>query len=660
MSFLNQGNTNWKFIGIVILVIGVILFGLWRPWESRETAERLEVKGQLEIVSTFTPVFNKECLEIDLKVRDYYLTGICQKPHLVASLIEIIGEEIEIKGRVKEVKAAVPSEEEPEILVTKTFEVIEIEEFVPPEIIRIMTETTVYELEEVITVHLKHYLRKSIFSFFNTENPICSIRAIEKKNEDWQELITWSPPGDCHQVPLAEIKPLHLSEEFGRFDWQLDLEPGEYRLKILYKLDDEEAWQEAYSNEFIVLSPRMPTIDSLEDCKVQIGSNREAREKFQRLAGLKIKWSDYTDFFLEETNIQYGFNRFPIFGGPLTVKLIRSKDGQLLHSYRIPDPREWVVFCEICPPDIECLSCPPPEFKKEGNFIPSLTIPLIAYQATYPDGRIEVIDTSGADIIELYEREKLSEWAFSEGEVPPGFRPGELLIRIDLSECMKKFCDKVAFEDDPFCVGQYYSPPTKIKGRVTDPQGNPVERAMILVQWEPIGQPITWKSDTIATLYSDENGEFALDRFRERFTDESRVPEGDYSISIRPASWSTPNLKGTYKQFTLRAGDMKTINVILEQSGSVAGIITDKKGNPITDALVYEIGFETPRYAVCEESRARDGVCELGTFVIPAMNPGDYRIGALVRVGGSSIDISPKPVKVELGKTSIVNFVFEE
>lgn len=126
-----------------------------------------------------------------LKVDSFYLKGVCEKPYLAVSLLGIIGEEIEVKGEVKEMEGV---------------EVIEVEEIIPPEIIKIATDTNRYRMEDKITLHLKHYLKKSVFSYFDTEKPTCAIKSIEKKDDgDWKELPDWSQPAECAQITFLVL-----------------------------------------------------------------------------------------------------------------------------------------------------------------------------------------------------------------------------------------------------------------------------------------------------------------------------------------------------------------------------------------------------------------------------------------------------------------------
>ncbi len=605
---------------IGILTIIIIVVGGWLILESEKIEKRVEIKGKLEMAEGI-PLFNKECLGNDFKIESFYLKGLCKKPFLAASLLGLLGEEVEAKGEAKEIAG---------------IKVIEVEEIIPPEIIIITTNTSQYRLGDKITIHLKHYLKKSVFSYFGTEKPVCAIKSIETKDGDWKELSTWSQPTDCVQITLKEIKPYHLSGEFSMFEWQHGLNPGQYRLKIAYKLAGEDDWKEVYSNEFIILKPELVT-----GCKVGRGYSGEAEKKFHKVVISKVEWTDYKSFSVKEMTLNYGYGPSPIFDeGPLVIKLI-SQNGEILKAFKTNDPREEIILIS-CDPGGYCPQ-PPPRFLQEGE--QSIINSLAFYLVSYPKDR-EFIEANDIKFIEFYEREKLPEWAFSGGEVFPGYKSGELLFRIDLSECMKKFCDEVALENDPSCVGEYYSPATAIKGKITDHQGKPVKNVRI-----DFGEKTTTRGCT-GSEYADENGSYTINECYQ--PPETKLIEGNYWLAIY--SPFKLNLKSESKEVNLKKGETKIVNISLRQCGSITGKITDKGGNPLTEAWVYEIGFETPRYKVCD----RADECELGTFVIPNLEPGDYKIGAFVKIDGKNIDIPPKQVKVELGKTTIVNFVFEK
>ncbi|MBU4299245.1 hypothetical protein KJ636_04335, partial [Patescibacteria group bacterium] len=259
---------NKTKILIGILIVGIVLISGWWIWKYKETGKRIEIKGKLEMIEEPPFLLDKECgdfVNTNFKVGSYYLKGVCKKYYLVASLLDIVGREIEVRGRVRVVEAAVPSEENPEVFVNKTFEVIEVEEITPPEIIMVVPDTNQYRAEDKISIHIKHYLKKSIFVSFGPEGFYCAIKSIEKKDRDgeWKEWL--SSDFDCDLINLKEIKPYHLSGEFNVVDWQpSSLEPGQYRFKITYKLAGEDDWKEVYSNEFIVLKEAGPGVKAIE------------------------------------------------------------------------------------------------------------------------------------------------------------------------------------------------------------------------------------------------------------------------------------------------------------------------------------------------------------------------------------------------------------
>ncbi len=599
-----------------ILVIIIITVGGWFVFKSKGIEKRIEIKGKLEIAEG-VPLFNKECMANDLKVDSFYLKGVCKKPYLAASLSGIIGEEIEVKGEAKEMEGV---------------KVIEVEEIIPPEIIMIATDTSRYRMEDKIILHLKHYLKKSVFSYFDTEKPTCAIKSIEKKDDgNWEELPNWSQPADCAQITLKETKPYHLSGEFSMFEWQPNLNPGQYRLKIGYKLTGEDEWKTVYSNEFIFLKPEV-----VSECKVErgYGYDREAEKKFHKVVISEVEWNNYKNFSVKEMTIRYGYEPSPIFDeGPLTIKLI-SRDGKILKAFRTNDPREVSIMCEMG------AHCPPSQLLEEGE--QTIINFLAFYLISYPKPR-EFVDANDIKFIEFYEREKLP---FPEGKAFPGYTPGELLLNLDLSECMKKFCDEVALENDPSCVGEYYSPSTVIKGKIIDHLGNPIKNVHI-----DFGEKTTTRGCS-GSEYTDGNGDYIINECYQPH--ETKLIEGNYWLAIYPPF--KLNLKSESKEVSIKKGETKILNIALKQGGSITGKITDWKGNPLTEAWVYEIGFKTPRTHVCEMPEE----CEPGAFVIPYLDPGDYRIGAEVKIGEKYIELPSKEAKVELGKTTVINFVLED
>lgn len=139
--------------------------------------------------------------------------------------------------------------------------------------------------------------------------------------------------------------------------------------------------------------------------------------------------------------------------------------------------------------------------------------------------------------------------------------------------------------------------------------------------------------------HTDENGEYFF----------SEVKPGEYRIIIRPPA-SQNVLIGDKKNVIMTDDKVTTVDITLQPCGSIAGKITDPQGKPLADAFAQIVGFETPQNHVSDD----------GTYMIPYLDPGEYRVKAEVKIGKDYIEISPKSIKVELGKTSTVNFVFGE
>jgi len=339
---------------ILICVLGLILIissavFTWF-WLDKRTGKKIEIKGILMLIKGSPLRLNRECLEDDLMVNGYYLAGVCKKPYLAASLLDAVGKEVEVRGETKEY-----------IIAGGTTPIIEIEEVSPPEIIIFSTDTDKYHLNEKITLSLKHYLKQSVLSYFNSEKADCLIKSIEEKNGQWQEIENRIQAENCSQVTSKEIKAYHLSGDVGIFKWHPSLEPGIYRIKLVYKLAGENKWKEIYSNEFFILKP-----GETKSCRVSRGSyNDEAKATFQKDIALGISWTNYQNFVLDDLSIKYGDleSDFPIPGEPALKA--RTKEGKEIKNYFTFDPRMTLV-CASCPPEGECPPCES-GFHKEGS-----------------------------------------------------------------------------------------------------------------------------------------------------------------------------------------------------------------------------------------------------------------------------------------------------
>ena len=169
-----------------------------------------------------------------------------------------------------------------------------------------------------------------------------------------------------------------------------------------------------------------------------------------------------------------------------------------------------------------------------------------------------------------------------------------------------------------------------IVGAVTDQGRLPIKKASVL---------LFQNEKPVETVYTDEKGEY---KFQE-------IKSGKYAIRVEPPL-SANVLLGYRDGVTVEASEVTTINFTLKPCGSIAGKIIDSQGKPLADAFAEIVGFETPQNHVSDD----------GTYIIPYLDPGEYRVKAEVKIGKDYIEISPKSVKVELGKTSTVNFVLGE
>ena len=168
------------------------------------------------------------------------------------------------------------------------------------------------------------------------------------------------------------------------------------------------------------------------------------------------------------------------------------------------------------------------------------------------------------------------------------------------------------------------------QGKVMGNQGSPVEKADVeLYQGEK----------DAGNTYTNENGEYFF----------SQIKPGEYRIIVRPPA-SQNVLIGDKKNIIVSADEVTTVDFALQPCGSIGGKITDARGNPIAEAWAQIVGSETPRYHVDED----------GNYAIPYLKPGNYQVAADAEISGKHIDLTPKTVTVELGKTGNLDFVFAE
>jgi hypothetical protein len=174
-----------------------------------------------------------------------------------------------------------------------------------------------------------------------------------------------------------------------------------------------------------------------------------------------------------------------------------------------------------------------------------------------------------------------------------------------------------------------------IKGTVVDAGGEAVYARVDIT-----GDCVRTTCMVLGSTYTNLTGEYAFQGLK----------PGNYTIYAIPSNF---NLIGTYRsEVEVSAGETAVVDIALKPCGSIRGKITDARGNPLAEAWAQIVGFETPLYHVCMHADE----CEVGTYVIPGLEPGEYEVRALVKIGEEYIEISPKKVYVGIGKTTRVDF----
>ncbi|MCM8801005.1 MAG: PDZ domain-containing protein [Candidatus Omnitrophica bacterium] len=190
-----------------------------------------------------------------------------------------------------------------------------------------------------------------------------------------------------------------------------------------------------------------------------------------------------------------------------------------------------------------------------------------------------------------------------------------------------------------------------LEGRVTDSEGNPVSKVML-------------------SAYRDTGDCASYDYFRCRMEDSTYTDsQGNFVLawleSGRHIIWAEPThpnlLSSPWQRIEINKGEIKNLNIILQPGGSILGKIVDSKGEPlsITEGEACRVDFGPCTY-ICNEERAGVGECKIATFTFSHLKPKEYTIRARVRFKEKEIVFPPKSIKVERGKTTYLNFVYEE
>lgn|GEM_PF-2792775 len=132
----------------------------------------------------------------------------------------------------------------------------------------------------------------------------------------------------------------------------------------------------------------------------------------------------------------------------------------------------------------------------------------------------------------------------------------------------------------------------------------------------------------------------------------TKLDGGSYSLNINP---SNPNLKSTSGSVSLLAGQAASLNFTLQSAGSIAGRITAANGTPITNAIVFLSGYETPRYSVNSTGYYVIGELSAGLQTINAYASGygSFYIGKDGIYSGSG---TSTPVDVTINRTVCIDF----
>jgi len=160
-----------------------------------------------------------------------------------------------------------------------------------------------------------------------------------------------------------------------------------------------------------------------------------------------------------------------------------------------------------------------------------------------------------------------------------------------------------------------------VRGKVFAANNVPVVNAQMNIQGAAYGSTVT-----------DANGEFQF----------VGLDEGNYEVFVTPQPLG--NLLGGHKSTHVYIGNVSTVDFTLVSAGSIAGLVTNESGVPVTDVVVYTEGYETPRYAPNES----------GFYAIPELSEGIYNVYIDASETYYSDDYAE--INVTIGKTSWLNF----
>jgi len=136
-------------------------------------------------------------------------------------------------------------------------------------------------------------------------------------------------------------------------------------------------------------------------------------------------------------------------------------------------------------------------------------------------------------------------------------------------------------------------PQTGIAGTVTDYDGFPVLNAFVQVGGA--------EEDS---TFTDANGQYVL----------VDLQLGGYTVAVTPDPYD--NLMFASAGVSVSAGQIATVDFVLNAAGSIGGTVTDVNGNPVSNVHLYLSGYETPRFATNEQ----------GEYIIPRLGAGTHTL----------------------------------
>jgi len=207
-----------------------------------------------------------------------------------------------------------------------------------------------------------------------------------------------------------------------------------------------------------------------------------------------------------------------------------------------------------------------------------------------------------------------------------------------------EYADLVIAEADATGLEWRVHPGSTITGTVKTRAGAPVAGVYIsarTIGGDPRGQR-SWSNAT-----SEDDGSFEI----------PGVFPGDYALEVMTDDHPKP--KDPVK-VTVVAGTGATVDVVLDDGGTIAGVVVDERGQPVTGARVNAMGDRWEWRGMGE--RTSDD----GSFEVKGLAPGSYRVSAsrswtetMRKPGSTDDDVQGERTTVTAGQTSRVRLVVE-